>query len=238
MFPYDATIAAALKTTPQSIPEVLNAMRGIDAICTDSDGLKWFNWLYLQVTQAVENRVAAGGFSNSAWLASLDVNFAALYFNALRAFLTGQPCPGCWSAVFSRRNQTELARIQFALAGVNAHINHDLPLAIDQTSRANNTRPTHGTPQYNDYTSLNATLSTLIDEAKKTLHVRLLGDALPPVSHVEDAIASWNLVASREAAWNTAEILWFEPRFLVPAHMAILSALTAFLGKTLLLPAP
>ena len=238
MFPYDSTIAAALATTPQSIPEVLNAMRGIDAICTDGDGLKWFNWLYLQVTQAVEDRVSTGGFNNPAWLSSLDVNFAALYFNALRSSLTGQSCAGCWSAMFSRRNQAELARIQFALAGMNAHINHDLPLAIDQTSRAFNTRPTHDTPLYNDFTSLNATMCALIDEAKATLHVRLLGDTLPPAGHIEDAIASWDLAAAREAAWNTAEILWFEPRILVPAHMAILSALTAFLGKTLLLPAP
>lgn len=238
MFPYDSTIAAALKTTPQSIPEVLNTMRTIDATCADGDGLKWFNWLYLQVTQAVEDRVAAGGFNNPAWLSSLDVNFAALYFNALRNSLTGQSCPGCWSAVFSRRNQTELARIQFALAGMNAHINHDLPLAIDQTSKASKTRPTHSTPQYNDFTSLNATMDALVDEAKTTLHVRLLGDALPPIGHVEDAIASWDLAASRENAWNNAEVLWFEPRILVPVHMAILSALTAFLGKTLLLPAP
>jgi hypothetical protein len=37
-------------------------------------------------------RVAAGGFNDSAWLAELDVQFAALYFNALYAALTGAPC--------------------------------------------------------------------------------------------------------------------------------------------------
>jgi hypothetical protein len=48
----------------------------------DGDGLKWFNWLYLQVTQAVEARVASGGFADPAWLAQLDVQFAHLYFSA------------------------------------------------------------------------------------------------------------------------------------------------------------
>ncbi len=96
-------------------------MQTIDATCADTDGLKWFNGLYLEVTQAVENRVATGGFNNSAWLAELDVQFAALYFGALYAALTGAPCPGSWEAVFSRRGQTDIARIQFALAGMHAH---------------------------------------------------------------------------------------------------------------------
>jgi hypothetical protein len=73
--------------------------------------------------------------------------------------------------MFLRRDEAEIARIQFALAGMNAHINHDLPLAIVATCRHRNTVPQHGTPQYNDYTALNTTLDGLIDTAKKTLNV-------------------------------------------------------------------
>jgi hypothetical protein len=94
LFRYDAQLAAAAQTTSQSIPEVLQVLQTIDATCVDGDGLKWFNWLYLTVTQAVENRVAAGGFNDPQWLAELDVQFAALYFSALHATLTGVPCPG------------------------------------------------------------------------------------------------------------------------------------------------
>ncbi len=141
-------------------------MQTIDNTCADIDGLKWFNWIYLQVTQAVESRVAAGGFHDSAWLSELDIRFAALYFNSLHAALTGAACPGSWQAVFSRRNQMRIARIQFALAGMNAHINHDLPFAIVATCKARNITPRHGTPQYNDYTALNTTLDGLIDAAK------------------------------------------------------------------------
>lgn len=50
-----------------------------------------------------------------------------------------------------------------------------------------------GTPQYNDYTSVNPTLDGLIDEAKQQLNVRLPGDPLPAVSHLEDLIATWDL---------------------------------------------
>jgi Family of unknown function (DUF5995) len=61
----------------------------------------------------------------------------------LFAALTGAPCADSWEAMFSRRDQTDIAWIQFALAGMNAHINHDLPLAIVVTCQAGNTVPQH-----------------------------------------------------------------------------------------------
>ena len=116
------------------------SLQTIDATWAAAEGLKWFNWLYLTVTQAVENR-GAGGFNDSRWLAQLDVPFAALHFSALHAALSGAPCPGSWEAMFSRRDQAEIARIQFALVGMNAHINHDLPLAIVAACKGTNTVP-------------------------------------------------------------------------------------------------
>jgi hypothetical protein len=240
MFPYDPTLLAAVQTTPQSIPDVLQTMNTIGATCIDGDGLKWFNWLYLQVTQAVEDRVASGGFTDSAWLAQLDVQFARLYFGAVESALSGQSTPGCWQALFQRRNQTPIARIQFALAGINAHINHDLPLAIVANCQATSITPQHGSTQYSDYTALNSTLDGIIQEAEQTLHVRLLGDALPPVSHLEDTIAAWSVSAAREAAWNNAELLWHlraEPLFSAP-FMDTIDGLTTVAGKALLAAVP
>lgn len=238
MFPYDAQLAAAAQAMPQSIPGVLEVMQTIDNTCVDLDGLKWFNWIYLQVTQAVESRVAAGGFNDSAWLAELDVQFAALYFKSLHAALTGAPCPGSWQAVFSRRNQTRIARIQFALAGMNAHINHDLPFAIDATCKVTNTAPRHGTPQYADYTAINSTLDGLIDVAKTTLNVRLPGDPLPGVTHLEDLIAAWKISDFREVAWRNAEILWKDPAIAAAVLEHAIDSLTTFAGEALLVPVP
>ena len=198
MFPYDAALLAALQSSPQTIPGVVATMQTMDAVLSGGDGLKWFHHLYLQVTQAVEAREAAGAFTDPVWLAQLDVQFAGLYFNALRNFLSGQPAPDCWIALFQRRDQTPIARIQFALAGVNAHINHDLPIAIAATCRAAGTVPQHGTIQYRDYTSVNTTLDSLIQKDKQELHVRLLGDPLPPVSHIEDTLAAWSVAATCE----------------------------------------
>ena len=204
MFSYDDQLLTAVQGTPQSVDDVIRTMQAIDSICSDGDGLKWFNWLYLGVTQAVGTRVAAGGFHDPVWMAALDVNFAGLYFGALRSMLSGGTAPGCWTVLLERRNWTALARVQCALAGVNAHINHDLPMAIVRTGAP----PVHGDAHYNDYTALNDTLSAQIDGAKAELHVRLLGDLLPPVSQLEDTLAAFSVTAAREAAWNNSEMLW------------------------------
>jgi hypothetical protein len=238
LYVYDGLLVAAARPKPKTIADVLAVMRTIDATCLDGDGLKWFNWLYLQVTQAVEARVNAGGFTNGAWLAELDVQFASLYFGALAESLSQQPAPGCWQALFSCRNQPLTARIQFALAGINAHINHDLPEALVATCEATQTPLAHGRAEYADYTALNSTLDGLIDLAKKTLHVRLLGDALPAASKLEDTLAAFSVSAAREAAWQNAELLWHlrDEAALAGNLMTTLDGLTTVANKALLVP--
>jgi hypothetical protein len=240
MFQYDLQLLALLQTPPSTIPDVLGTMQTIDTITADGDGLKWFNWLYLQVTQAVESRVSAGGFDDPAFLAELDVQFAQLYFSALKSSLSNQPLPECWQVLFMCRDNTRLARIQCAFAGVNAHINHDLAFAVDATCKIRGLTPQHGNAQYNDFTNLNSTLDGLINSAKQTLHLRLLGDALPPVSQIEDTIAGWSMAAARENAWNNSEILW--QLGAVPALAQRfgdgLDGVATVIGKALLVPAP
>jgi hypothetical protein len=245
MFPYDTALLTAVEPTPQTIPDVLQILENIQSICIDGDGLKWFNWLYLQVTQAVEARVnladpaSPARFTNPAWIALLDVAFARYYFGAVQSSLSGAPTPGCWQALFAVRNQPEIARIQFALAGMNAHINHDLPQAIDDTCLSTDLPPQHGTTQYNDYTALNTTLDSLIQGAKITLRVRLLGGSLPPVSALDNTLAAWSVAAAREGAWNNAELLWrlsSDAPLLADAFLGTLDGLTALASKTLLVP--
>ena len=238
MFAYDPQLAAATQKSPQSVPEVLHILQNIDAICADGDGLRWFNRLYLEVTQKVAGQVGSNAFHDPQWLAELDVQFARLYLGALQCWLTGSRCPGCWNALFAVRGNAQLARIQFALAGINAHINRDLAAAITATCAARNTVPQHGTPQYADYTAINSTLEELIDTAKRELHVRLLGDALPEVSHLEDTVAAWGTSAAREQAWNHAEALWQlrELPRIAAGYLDGLDGLTTFGNKALLVP--
>jgi Family of unknown function (DUF5995) len=239
-FPYDDQIAAAAAAAPSTVVDVIRTMETMDAVLPDGDGLKWFNWLYLNVTRAVASRVAGAGFHDPAWMADLDVRFAGLYFSALRDWLGSTSAPGCWSALFANRGNDAIARIQFALAGMNAHINHDLCAAVAATCAAFDTPPIWGDFHYADYTYLNATLDSLIATAKQQLMVRLLGEALPPVNNLENTIAAWSVAAAREAAWTNAEILWRlqpDPQF-ETRYMKFLDGITAVAGKALLVPVP
>ena len=240
MFPYDPQILAALETPPATIPNVLDTMQTIAALTVDGDGLQWFNSLYFSVTQAVESRVSAGGFADPAFLAELDVQFAQLYFNALKSYLTGGQLPDCWQTLFAQRTQTALTRIQFALAGVNAHINHDLPSALVSTCQIRNLVPQHGTPQYNDYSSLNSTLDSLIAGEEQTLRVRFLGDLVPGGTTLEDTIGAWSVSAAREAAWNNSELLWHlrEESALSAGFLNTLDGLATLFSKAVLIPIP
>ena len=121
MLSYDPTLRAAVDGSPHSIGEVVQILQAIEATCADGDGLRWFNGLYLEVTQAVETRVNAGGFADPDWIAALDVEFAGFYFTALASSLSGAATPGCWQALFTQRDQPMIARIQFALAGMSTH---------------------------------------------------------------------------------------------------------------------
>jgi hypothetical protein len=81
-------------------------------------------------------------------------------------------------------------------------------------------------------------MDALVETAKQTLDVRLPGDALPEVSHLEDTIAAWNLAAARESAWLAAEALWQEDALIAAVHLKILDGLTTVISKTLLVPVP
>lgn len=243
MYAYDPALLAAVEPVPQSVADVVRVLDAIDRTCADGDGLKWFNRLYLGVTRAVQARVNAGGFSGPGWMATLDVRFARFYLDAIQTTLSGGvegKTPGCWQALFDRRDQAAIARIQFALAGMNAHINHDLPQAVLAVCRAGGIAPQHASQQYNDFTALNATLDSLIETAKAEMRLRLLGDALPPVTSLEDTLAAWSISAAREAAWNNAELLWHlgDAPVVSAAFLGTLDGLTSLAGKTLLVAVP
>ena len=191
------------------------------------------------VTQEVDTQPPAGGWKDAQWLTRLDVIFAGLYFTAIAGFINQSAnTPSSWNALFESRFTPGVDRIQFALAGMNAHINHDLCLAINATCKATNVVPRHGTAQYNDYTSINPVLAGLIDQAKQNLEVRLPGDQLPDLAHLEDLIAAWDVSAARETAWNNAEHLWNLPPLLAESLVDGIDGFTTVISKTLLVPVP
>src|SRR6185295_7578724 len=123
-----------VRAPANSIEDAIAIMNAIDESLPDDDGVKWFNRLYLRVTVSVGAAVGSAKFNDPAFLTKLDVVFANLYFSALAAALTDVgSAPSAWRPLFEARSTPGIARIQFALAGMNAHINRDLPDGIVQS---------------------------------------------------------------------------------------------------------
>jgi Family of unknown function (DUF5995) len=225
----DQGLIAALSAAPAtSIDDVLAVMHGIDATLSDGDGLKWFNLLYMTVTRSVLVSATSSAFEDSAWVGHLDVVFANLYFSAAAASVTGGG-PAAWRPLFEARSASGIARIQFALAGMNAHINHDLPLALVQTHRDRGTAPERQSDHYHDYTGVNAILGAVETEVKPILLTGVLRRVDGTLGPLDDVVAMWNVGKAREAAWANSAALWYL-QGAPPVRAAFVDALDASVG--------
>jgi Family of unknown function (DUF5995) len=188
----------------RTIDDVIRVMRAIDAMLPDDDGLKWFNLLYLRVTESVKNAPPAGGWHDPQWLERLDVVFAQLYFDAAREPERAK----AWRPLFRARRRADVARIQFAFAGMNAHINHDLALAVVRTGEERNIVPRRGMPQHRDFERVNALLEAVEAEVKAFLLTGVLRHVDGTLGRLDDVLAIWKVSKARDTAWSNAEVLW------------------------------
>jgi hypothetical protein len=233
------SIAALLPATqPRSIDEVIAVMTAIDATLPDEDGLKWFNRLYLRVTTGVRSTVAFA-FRDPAFLTELDLVFANLYFAALAAGdANPAAAPPAWRPLLTCRRASGVARIQFALAGMSAHINRDLPEGIVQAFIALGGDPITDRVREQDFDSVNDLLQRVETQIKGELAIGLLGELDRLNGPVDDAIAMWNVRAARSAAWTNAQVLWgLRPTPLLRDRFFIkLDRLIGMTARGLLLP--
>jgi hypothetical protein len=195
-------------TEVNTIGDVIARMDEIDAALPRKDGIAYFNRLYLQVTKSVQSASASTTFEDPRFLDRLDVVFAALYFAAEATIESGLECPIAWRPLVQER-AAERAPIQFALAGMNAHIGHDLALAVVQTCEELNLEPSEDSPQHRDFERVNALLKTVEDQVAGWFQSGLIADiedvASKPTAY---AVTMWSIVAARDIAWGHAEILW------------------------------
>jgi hypothetical protein len=190
-----------------TVDEVLAKMQQIDGVLADNDGLKWFNRLYMMVTEEVDLRPAST-WKDAVWLDKLDVVFAGLYFKAVASFVSqSADAPNAWDALMEARFRGGIDRVQFALAGMNAHINHDLALALIATNQFSNINPNRLSPQYVDYDAVNQLLRDLTPRALNVLATGILGQLAQDTGKVGRLLAFWNIVKARDLAWDYADHL-------------------------------
>lgn len=207
-------------------------MEAILAGLPENDGVAWFTRLYLAVTENVQAALRPRAFADPRFLGRLDVVFANLFFAAL------EKPPRAWAPLLACRAQPDTAPIQFALCGMNAHINRDLPVALVRTAAELGVDLGRASREHRDFTKLNALLAATEAAVKREFATGIVGLADDALGKVDDRIAMWDVGRAREAAWVQGQILW-RLRDLPPLSRRYLDTLdrtVGFAGRGLLVP--
>jgi hypothetical protein len=172
-------------------------MAELAAALPPHDGVAVFNGVYLSVTRELDHRWPGrrGGLA-----AELGGRFAARYLTAVTG--PDRP-PACWRPLLELRGHPGVHAVQFALAGINAHVGHDLALSVVETAAALGLEPP---ALETDFDRVGAVL----DQIEERVRERLMPgpDLLERADPLTHLIGCWSLDRARDAAWCAARLLW------------------------------
>ncbi len=166
---------------------------------------------YLTITKAVESQCDTGGFYDPVWVRQYRVAFGSLYRDALNQDVRGRTVgsagatgriPKSWRVAFDAACAGRGWVIQHLMLGVNAHINHDLALALLMAGIERNR-----TMRYVDHTAVNEVLerSTF---ALKTEVATKWAPVLERLDHaagtLDDDVTVFSISKARDHAWAMA----------------------------------
>jgi Family of unknown function (DUF5995) len=229
---------------PDSVPTVIARLREIEGSAPRSDGVVCFARLYREVTERVgaelEQQSATG---DARFLERLDVDFAGLFFSALDAYEHGAATvPSAWVPLFAHRSRRGVAPLQFALAGMNAHINRDLPVALVASCKELGLDIFGAASDHATFERVDVLLGQ-VERRVKGLYLTGWAARIDRVLHrihrLDDVVAMWDVSRARDAAWTNGRTLWglrASPD-LAADFLATLDRMVGLASRGLLLPA-
>jgi hypothetical protein len=201
----------------ESIPEVVERLAAIrdhaaaTSLLGEDDGIAAFSKLYHIITHRIGTMAETGEFRSTEFLVRLDIEFAERYFQALRSYAEDiASAPRVWRVLFDNRSDPRVAPVNFAMAGVNAHINFDLACALVATWR-------HISPdgdgkdsaQFHDYGLINDVFEVEMDPLREVLDSLLSsGPDGAPWDRAANWIADLVIRFTRDLAWDEAKRVW------------------------------
>ena len=190
-----------------SVAEAIARMEAIVAATPADDGLACFNRMYLAVTQTVNSELGQGFFADPGFMTTLDVVFANFYFAAAGAASEPATVPLAWRPLIEQRATAGIEPIQFALAGMNAHINHDLPVAVVTTCAELGTEPAAG-PHLADFQKVDQLLDAAEQSVRRSFESRPELAVDRHLQAVDNLVACWSINSARDLAWQNSLVLW------------------------------
>ena len=229
--------------SPTSVSEVIERLRAIEAAAPRSNGVACFARLYREVTEGVNAQLAQQRFADARFLERLDVCFAGLFFDAHDAYESDPAsAPSAWGPLFAQQGRRGIAPLQFALAGMNAHINRDLPVALVTTCGELGIDLREGTPAHHDFERVNVLLAKVERQIKSSYLSGWTAWAdrlVHRLARLDDVVAMWDVERARDAAWTNGQALLAlrdEPA-LASQFLLTLDRMVGFASRGLLVPA-
>jgi hypothetical protein len=234
-----ALLALASAGPVANYDEVSRRLRAIEAELEASDGLIWFTRLYAAMTDAIIESARKQRWADPQFVERLDCHAAGLYFVALAEHSSDPGSgPAAWEPLFHTRTRDGILPVQYALAGVNAHINRDLPVALVTTFLELERAPERDEAAHADYQRINAILETVINDAEKWLLRGTLHELDAAPGRVDDVLEMWSLKRARDSAWVASEVRWalrVSP-LISRHHLEALDRMVGLVGRGLLRP--
>ncbi len=112
------------------IADLLETLEHLSTVLAKSDlaTLTSFNQAYVVITQGYMAALATGRFEDPKAVERLSLVFAGYYLGMLNQYAKDQPTPAVWRRAYELSGRRP--RYRSLLLAANAHINHDLPLAL------------------------------------------------------------------------------------------------------------
>lgn len=168
---------------------------------------------YLMMTDGMFAALRQREFKDCGWVAQFVEHFAGYYFKALECYdCEPTTAPAVWQRAHGVCPDAEVSALQKLLLGINAHINYDLVLTLDDLLRPHwpSLSQKARIARYEDYRLVNEIIGRTIDAVQDQIlepsmpRLRFIDRILGPVDEfmISQLITVW-----RENVWRNVVIL-------------------------------
>lgn len=187
----------------ETVDDVLDGLTELEgAFRASGDDRAIFVTAYRRMTLGIAMRLDGDFFTDTEWVREYLVEFGEDYRTALVDWERGdrQQLPDAWELSFAKAESNEALVLQDLILGVSAHINHDLPFALE-TVGVDRDR----SRKYNDHTRVNRIIAKVIDAVQNGVvnyYSRSLGHLDAFLGPVDETLTHFSLAKAREHAWS------------------------------------
>ncbi|MEA2180930.1 MAG: hypothetical protein QOF69_115 [Solirubrobacteraceae bacterium] len=208
-------------------------MERLSGAMSQNDGVRIFNDLYLAVTRAVGAEFANDRFEDPAFLSRLAPIFSDLYFDAVERDAAKRTVSRVWVPLFEKRFQSGIAPLQFVIAGMNAHINYDLAIALVAASSELGYDLELDSAHHRDHLRVNTTLACVMDEVREHFETTIARSVVTALGMFDQFR---RIARARENTWTQAQnlVALHDTPFKREQHLLARARTVGFVSRTLL----